>query len=401
MIKLKSLAELEYPLASKDDLHSYGGMLGWKGKLVWMPPEKFLGLVHSLPDYAMSEKSYWNLRDRMINGKPIDFLVLKIDPKRNKVIGHEGRHRATVAKELGIKKVPVMVWFGEDFPRVPKWTDKEHGMADTAEFKPEWSSDLQEKRAKFSSSPKVSAEDKREAAALLYQFFKERDTLPWMYAHEWDLTDVYHGGYLDGDRYRFDYTAKEGRLSKITPYPDTPYSRPAKLFRTPKDAIEYVAAADRGKEHEDQMVFRGMNMAEWVDAKKKGYIQSNAKYNIGDIQWTYFGREWTTAHSYAGGFAPFDKEPTRSLPGVIIAVPKELTQPARDVTGQNTDTEYVAEKIPLDKITGVWYIVPIEVGKGYFELVRRPDKAGTLDRGSAAPTPTKYAIVPKYGIALE
>jgi hypothetical protein len=132
---------LEYPLAGKGELQSYEGHAGWKGKIVWMAPQKFLSLCHPLPDYAMNDKSYWNLRKRMKEKLPIDFLVLKVDSKRKKVIGHEGRHRATVAKELGIEKVPVLIYFEEAYPRVPKWGPEHHEFADKAEFKPEWEID--------------------------------------------------------------------------------------------------------------------------------------------------------------------------------------------------------------------------------------------------------------------
>ena len=115
---------------------------------------------------------------------------------------------------------------------------------------------------------------------------------------------------------------------------------------------------------------------------------------------TYYGSNWSTAHSYAGGFAPFDKEPTRSLPGVIIAVPFESTKDAKATTGMGThgDGERVAEKIPLDQVKGVWYIVPTEVGRGSIELVL---KDGNLDRGSACPPSAKFVIVPKEGISRE
>lgn len=139
MIKLKSLmSELEYPLAGKEDLQSYEGMAGWKGKIVWMPPEKFLRLAYPLPDYQMNEKSYWTLMDRMKKGLPLDFLVLQIDVEKKKVTGHEGRHRATVAKQLGIASVPVLIFTGSSFKRVPQWGPEDHAMADAAEFKPEW-----------------------------------------------------------------------------------------------------------------------------------------------------------------------------------------------------------------------------------------------------------------------
>lgn len=137
-VMVEMIAEMDYPLAKGEDQQSYEGHAGWKGKIVWMAPQKFLNLCHPLPDYAMNDQSYWNLKKRMKEQLPIDFLVLKVDSKQKKVIGHEGRHRATVAKEMGIEKVPVLIYFEEGYPRVPKWGPEHHDFADKAEFKPEW-----------------------------------------------------------------------------------------------------------------------------------------------------------------------------------------------------------------------------------------------------------------------
>lgn len=138
--KYYDLQEIEYPLAGKEDLQSYGGMAGWKGKIVWMSPDKFLSLASPLIDPISHTMK--DLEDKMKRSHPIDFLLLKIDVDRNKVVGHEGRHRATVAKKLGIEKVPVLIWpykyKGEEYPRVPKWTKQQHDYADKAEFEPEW-----------------------------------------------------------------------------------------------------------------------------------------------------------------------------------------------------------------------------------------------------------------------
>ena len=141
MIKLKSLLkEIEYPLASKKDLHSYEGMEGWKGKLIWMAPDQFLKLVHPIPDWDTRPESSANIEHRMKNNLPLDFLVLSVDMKTRKVVGHEGRHRATIAKKLGINKVPVLVFTGSGFKRVPQWNPEDHSTVDNVgQFRPEWS----------------------------------------------------------------------------------------------------------------------------------------------------------------------------------------------------------------------------------------------------------------------
>jgi hypothetical protein len=134
----EDLKEIEYPLAKKGELQSYEGMADWKGKIVWMSPDKFLSLVLPLnyPEVDKLKKVTKRLRRNL----PIDFLVLKVNAEENRVVGHEGRHRALVSKKLGIEKVPVLVYFAEyndAYPRVPKWTQQQHDYADKAEFERE------------------------------------------------------------------------------------------------------------------------------------------------------------------------------------------------------------------------------------------------------------------------
>lgn len=62
----KPLTEgLEYPLAKKGDLHSYEGQEGWKGKIVWMAPDKFLKLCHPIPDWDDRPESSANIEHRI------------------------------------------------------------------------------------------------------------------------------------------------------------------------------------------------------------------------------------------------------------------------------------------------------------------------------------------------
>jgi hypothetical protein len=480
-IKLYSLLELEYPLASKKDLLSYEGEEGWKGKIVWMSPDKFLSYVLPLHPLAMDTKSYTNLRNRMLAGLPLDFLVLAVDFDKRKIVGHEGRHRATVAKELGIKKVPVLIYTGHGFERVPKWTKDIHAVIDDLNFEPErkrlressdelvifgaidgWGDirviksnkpdakhpkeweryktwrflplngvlawweppDEIEREAveswledkgfdiklrsvfgrkifesiDFKSNLQISEDIKDRAKKILYDYFKSKDAVNWLKHNEWTLNAINkkENWWIDGERYEFKYIPKIGKTIRKSNV-NASSNRKYKFFNTPKSAIEYITALDNVKKF-DLYVFRGMSFGEWLDANKKGYIKSNAKYNIGGVEYTYYGKEWDTAHSYASGFAPVGKTPTRSLPGVIVAVPKELVKPAPSFGTYSPKDEFVAEKIPISSISGVWYILPILVGEGILELVY---KNGEIERGSAFPPTEKHIIVPKEGIALK
>ncbi len=54
-------------------------------------------------------ESVKKLKDRMENHKPIDVPLLAVDEPNKEILAHEGRHRAYVAKQLGIKKIPTDV----------------------------------------------------------------------------------------------------------------------------------------------------------------------------------------------------------------------------------------------------------------------------------------------------
>jgi len=126
------LLELEFNVAQYPE-HPHG-FIGWKGKMVWMSPDKFLSLARKL-DFPSEDSLTW-LRQSMKDGKAIPHLILGVDMVRRKVIDHEGRHRATVAKELGIDKVPVFIYTG-NYTRTPHWTTKDHDIVDNLRFEPE------------------------------------------------------------------------------------------------------------------------------------------------------------------------------------------------------------------------------------------------------------------------
>lgn len=133
----KLLLELEYPTATGEDLHSYRGNINWKGKIVYMSPDKFLRLAAKLPDQFVDKESISNLERKMLEGSPLDPLSLSVDMSKKKVTGHEGRHRAMVAKKLGIVEVPVFIYTGGGYDRVPSWSPEQHSEVDKSEFLPE------------------------------------------------------------------------------------------------------------------------------------------------------------------------------------------------------------------------------------------------------------------------
>ena len=123
------LLELEFNVVPYRE-HPHG-FIGWKGKMVWMSPDKFLSLVRKL-DFPF-EDSLNSLRQAMKDGKSIPHLMLGVDMVKRKVVDHEGRHRATVAKELGIEKVPVFIYTG-NYTRTPSWTEEDHDVVDNLKF---------------------------------------------------------------------------------------------------------------------------------------------------------------------------------------------------------------------------------------------------------------------------
>lgn len=118
-----------YPLAKQKDMDAYADYPDWKGIIVYMSPDKYLSFA--LPLKYPDKRSLEKLRDRMRKNQPIDPPVLEI---RNwEVVTHDGRHRATIAKELGIKSIPVLI-VPLDLGRVPTWTDEERKKVEGLNF---------------------------------------------------------------------------------------------------------------------------------------------------------------------------------------------------------------------------------------------------------------------------
>lgn len=218
--------------------------------------------------------------------------------------------------------------------------------------------------------PKLKATDAdmAEAAAALEKFFAARGTTEFMHRYEWTLERISGDTSLvDGKRFDFEYLPKGGRRMTEPRWPGSEYTRTYKAFRASK-------RADPGEHEDAAMVYRGMSMAEWAEAKRSGQLQSKGDYNLGQWQdgWTFFGNKFRTAKHYATGFAPYDRTPGRAKPAVIVAVPKSLTVRASDAAA-GTDDEYVAKTIPLSQVAHVWIATPATEGVGHLEVAVKKD----------------------------
>jgi len=77
-------------------------------KLVWIPPGRFLELA---PEPGIwSEDHIRYLKDAILRGEELEPLWIDVFSDTCQVWRHEGRHRARAAMELGIEKVPVIIY---------------------------------------------------------------------------------------------------------------------------------------------------------------------------------------------------------------------------------------------------------------------------------------------------
>ena len=98
------LQESQYPLDHKDNWYSDANYENTGGKIVHMSPDQYLSKVKPLDIDDVSRDNIDDLKNHIKSGRKLD--PLKIYPSGKE----DGRHRAHAAKELGIKKVPVVVW---------------------------------------------------------------------------------------------------------------------------------------------------------------------------------------------------------------------------------------------------------------------------------------------------
>ena len=113
-----------------------------------IPPETFLKAVEGDPNWipAFGKDSIKELKERMEKGEPIDkpfLILLRLEDteflngkakkiQHDEIAGHQGRHRAFTAKELGIKSIPVEVYCKEDKGITAKCTQVDRKILENA-----------------------------------------------------------------------------------------------------------------------------------------------------------------------------------------------------------------------------------------------------------------------------
>ena len=104
----ESLKEsLKYPIEDKGKWYGDEDYEKRNGKIIYMNPDEFLSKAKELKIDDAARENIDDIKEHIKSGKKLDPLALYSSDKTN-VRNSDGRHRAIAAKELGIKKVPVI-----------------------------------------------------------------------------------------------------------------------------------------------------------------------------------------------------------------------------------------------------------------------------------------------------
>lgn len=105
----KKINENVYPLETKGNWYGDEDYESRGGKLVYMTPDEFLSKTPTLKIDDSSRDNIDDLKQHILSGRKLDPLALYSTDKTN-TRNSDGRHRAIAAKELGINKIPVLVF---------------------------------------------------------------------------------------------------------------------------------------------------------------------------------------------------------------------------------------------------------------------------------------------------
>lgn len=93
-----------YPLAPTGEWYGDADYESRGGRIVWMSPDDYLGRVRPLVIDDTTRENIDELKAHIQAGRTLDPLAIYADGRE------DGRHRARAAKEMGIPKVPVIVF---------------------------------------------------------------------------------------------------------------------------------------------------------------------------------------------------------------------------------------------------------------------------------------------------
>lgn len=94
----------DYPIAHKGEWYSDADYKKTGGRMTHMSPDRYLKRVKPLDIDDASRDNIDDLKNHIKSGGKLDPLKIYSTGKE------DGRHRAHAAKELGIKRVPVVQW---------------------------------------------------------------------------------------------------------------------------------------------------------------------------------------------------------------------------------------------------------------------------------------------------
>lgn len=95
----------KYPMAPRGEWYSDADYAARGGRLVEMPVDDFIKQARPLKIDESSRDNIDDLKNHIQSGRLLDPLMLGAGRA-----GHDGRHRAYAAKELGISTVPVLIF---------------------------------------------------------------------------------------------------------------------------------------------------------------------------------------------------------------------------------------------------------------------------------------------------
>ncbi len=93
-----------YPVAPKGEWYGDANYEITGGRMTEMTPDAFLARARPMEVDDVARDNIDDLKQHMQSGRTLDPLAFYKNGQE------DGRHRAIAAKELGIKKVPVLVW---------------------------------------------------------------------------------------------------------------------------------------------------------------------------------------------------------------------------------------------------------------------------------------------------